>query len=155
MPKVMSTSESHGNGRGRSRRVSTSLAEINVIPLVDVMLVLLIVFMVAAPMLQKGVEVNLPVAQRSQRLNDERIYVTVPLSYRKDKRVFLDDEGIPLSALSERMRQAMTRASEREVFLRGDGGVQLQEITEVMDRLKAGGVERVGILTQAGRRRDE
>lgn len=147
MPKVMSQSAS-GGGRQRGRRVTTTLAEINVIPLVDVMLVLLIVFMVAAPMLQKGVEVNLPVAQRSDKLNDVRIYVTVPLSYRKDKRVFLDDEGIPLTALSERMRQAMGRATEREVFLRGDGGVQLQEITEVMDRLKAGGVERVGILTQ-------
>jgi biopolymer transport protein ExbD len=149
MPKVMSQDAPSG-GRQRRRRVTTTLAEINVIPLVDVMLVLLIVFMVAAPMLQKGVEVNLPVAQRSQRLSDERIYVTVPLSYRKDKRVFLDDEGIPLTALAERMRQAMGRATEREVFLRGDGGVQLQEITEVMDRLKAGGVERVGILTQPG-----
>jgi biopolymer transport protein TolR len=147
MPKVMSQGAA-GGGRQRGRRVSTSLAEINVIPLVDVMLVLLIVFMVAAPMLQKGVEVNLPVARQAQRLNDQRIYVTVPLSYRKDKRVFLDDEGIPLTALAERMRQTMGRATEREVFLRGDGGVQLQEITEVMDRLKAGGVERVGILTQ-------
>ena len=148
MPKVMS--QAAGGGRQRGRRVTTSLAEINVIPLVDVMLVLLIVFMVAAPMLQKGVEVNLPVAQRSQKLNDQRIYVTVPLSYRKDQRVYLDDEGIPLTALAERMRQTMSKASEREVFLRGDGGVQLQEITEVMDRLKAGGVERVGILTQPG-----
>ena len=148
MPKVMA--HAAGSGRQRGRRVTTSLAEINVIPLVDVMLVLLIVFMVAAPMLQKGVEVNLPVAQRSQKLNDQRIYVTVPLSYRKDQRVFLDDEGIPLTALAERMRQTMSTATEREVFLRGDGGVQLQEITEVMDRLKAGGVERVGILTQPG-----
>ncbi|MGD9904655.1 MAG: biopolymer transporter ExbD [Vicinamibacterales bacterium] len=147
MPKVMA--QASGGGRHqRGRRVTTSLAEINVIPLVDVMLVLLIVFMVAAPMLQKGVEVNLPVAARAARMNDTRLYVTVPLSYRTDKRVFLDDESIPLTALSERMRQAMARAEEREVFLRGDGGVQLNEITEVMDRLKAGGVERVGILTQ-------
>ena len=86
MPKVMPERRA-GGGRRRGRRVTSSLAEINVIPLVDVMLVLLIVFMVAAPMLQKGVEVNLPVAQRSQRLNDQRIYVTVPLSYRKDQRV--------------------------------------------------------------------
>ena len=153
MPKVMA--QAAGGGRQRGRRVTTSLAEINVIPLVDVMLVLLIVFMVAAPMLQKGVEVNLPVAQRSQRLNDQRIYVTVPLSYRKDQRVYLDDEGIPLTALAERMRQTMSTATEREVFLRGDGGVQLQEITEVMDRLKQGGVERVGILTQPGTTRGE
>ncbi len=147
MPKVMSAPAA-GGGRQRGRRVTTTLAEINVIPLVDVMLVLLIVFMVAAPMLQKGIEVNLPVAQRSDRLNDTRVYVTVPLSYRKDKRVYLDDEAIPLTVLAERMRQAMRTAPEREVFLRGDGGVQLQDVMEVIDRLKAGGVERVGIVTR-------
>lgn len=149
MPKVMSLPAS-GSSRGRGRRVTTSLAEINVIPLVDVMLVLLIVFMVAAPMLQKGVEVNLPVSQSAPRLSETRLYVTVPVSYRQDKRVFLDDEAIPLTALAERMRQAMRGKEQKEVFLRGDGGVQLQEITEVMDRMKAGGVERVGILTRPG-----
>ena len=153
MPKVMS--EAAGGGRKRGHRVNSSLAEINVIPLVDVMLVLLIVFMVAAPMLQKGVEVNLPVAARAQKLNDTRTYVTVPLSYRKDRRVFLDDEGIPLSALAERMRQEMRTAEQRELFLRGDGGVQVQELMEVIDQLKAGGVERVGILTQPAPRRGE
>jgi biopolymer transport protein ExbD len=147
MPKVMPLPAS-GSSRGRGRRVTTSLAEINVIPLVDVMLVLLIVFMVAAPMLQKGVEVNLPVSQSAGRLSETRLYVTVPVSYRQDKRVFLDDEAIPLTALAERMRQAMRGKEQKEVFLRGDGGVQLQEITEVMDRMKAGGVERVGILTR-------
>ena len=147
MPKVMSQPDAN-TGRRRGRRVTTSLSEINVIPLVDVMLVLLIVFMVAAPMLQKGVEVNLPVAQRSQRLNDQRIYVTVPLSYRKDQRVYLDDEGIPLTALAERMRQTMSTATEREVFLRGDGGVQLQELAEITDKLTAAGVETVGLVTK-------
>jgi biopolymer transport protein TolR len=153
MPKVMQ--EAAGGGRKRGHRVNSSLAEINVIPLVDVMLVLLIVFMVAAPMLQKGVEVNLPVAARPQKMNDIRTYVTVPLSYRKDRRVFLDDEGIPLSALAERMRQEMRTAEQRDLFLRGDGGVQVQELMEVIDQLKAGGVERVGILTQPIPRRNE
>jgi biopolymer transport protein ExbD len=150
MPKVMSSTPGSG-GRTRGRRVSTSLAEINVIPLVDVMLVLLIVFMVAAPMLQKGVEVNLPQARRAEKLTDERLYVTVPAGYRKDRKVMLGDDrqGIPITALAERMRQAMQSREEKEVFLRGDGAVQLQDLTEVMDRLKDGGVQRVGILTQA------
>ena len=69
--------------------MSTSLAEINVVPLVDVMLVLLIIFMVAAPMLQRGVEVNLPVASRSQEIASDRIFVNVPLSFREDRRVFI------------------------------------------------------------------
>lgn len=148
MPKVMASSPGSG-GRSRGRRVTTTLAEINVIPLVDVMLVLLIVFMVAAPMLQKGIEVNLPVAARATKLPEERLYVTVPASYRRDKRVQIGDDraGIPLTALRERMRQAMAGRDEKEVFLRGDATVQLQELTEVMDALKIGGVERVGILT--------
>jgi biopolymer transport protein TolR len=146
-----------GGRRGRGRRVSTSLSEINVIPLFDVMLVLLIIFMVAAPMLQRGVEVNLPVAQRAQKMTEERMYVTVPLSYRKDGRVYIDDDAVARDVLPERMRQAMQGKDQKEVFLRGDGGVQLQDLMEVMDRLKEGGVERVGIVatpaeTRRGRR---
>jgi biopolymer transport protein TolR len=156
VPKVLPQPEAGGR-RGRGRRVSTSLSEINVIPLVDVMLVLLIIFMVAAPMLQKGVEVNLPQAQRTQKMTEERLYVTVPLSYRKDGRVYLDDAAVPRDVLPERMRQVMQNKDQKEVFLRGDGGVQLQDLMEVMDRLKEGGVERVGIVatppdTRRGRR---
>ena len=155
MPKVMAQTPGSG-GRARGRRVSTSLAEINVIPLVDVMLVLLIVFMVAAPMLQKGVEVNLPVARRADKLTDERLYVTVPATYRQNRRVMIGDDraGIPITALAERMRQAMQSREQKEVFLRGDATIELQELTEVMDTMKDGGVERVGILTatSGGRR---
>ena len=122
--------------------------EINVTPFIDVMLVLLIIFMVAAPMMQKGVEVNLPVAQRTQKMSEERMYVTVPLSYQDDGRVFLDEEAVSREVLAERMRQAMVGQEQKEVFLRGDGGVQLQDLMDVMDRLKEGGVERVGIVSQ-------
>lgn len=146
MPKVMAASPS-AVGRSRGRRVTTSLAEINVIPLVDVMLVLLIVFMVAAPMLQRGVEVNLPVSARANKIPEERLYVTVPASYRRDRRVQIGDETVPATALRERMRQAMQSRDQKEVFLRGDATVQMQDLMDVMDRLKEGGVERVGILT--------
>jgi biopolymer transport protein ExbD len=145
MPKVMPLPDVDTHGR-RGRRVSTTLAEINVIPLVDVMLVLLIIFMVAAPMLQRGVEVNLPVARQTQRMSEERLYVTVPLSYRKDRRVFMGDEAVSIDALAERMRQVMTGKDEREVFLRADATVHAQEMLEVFDRLKDGGIERVGIV---------
>ena len=147
MPKVLPLPQPSG-GRSRGRRTSTSLAEINVIPLVDVMLVLLIIFMVAAPMIQRGVEVNLPVSRRSPEISRERVFVTVPLSYRQDHRVFLDNEPIRAEVLVERIRQAMLNRSEKEVYLRGDGGIQLQELIEVMDRLKQAGVERVGIVSR-------
>jgi len=149
VPKVLPQPEAGGSRRSRGRRVSTSLSEINVIPLVDVMLVLLIIFMVAAPMLQRGVEVNLPVAQRTQKMSEERMYITVPLSYREDGKVFMDDEAVPREVLPERMRQVMLNKDQKEVFLRGDGGVQLQELMEVMDSLKDGGVERVGLVAVA------
>jgi len=145
MPKVMPIPEVASRGR-RGRRVSTTLSEINVIPLVDVMLVLLIIFMVAAPMLQRGVEVNLPVARQTQKMSEERLYVTVPLSYRKDRRVYLDDDAVSVDFLAERIRQVMVSKQQREVFLRPDGAVQMQDVLDVMDRLKEGGIERVGIV---------
>src|SRR5207244_7570490 len=122
MPKVLPSAPTPGGGRlTRGRRVSTTLAEINVIPLVDVVLVLLIIFMVAAPMLQRGVEVNLPVASRSQEIASERLFVTVPLSFRQDKRVYLGEEPVRLQVLAERVRQVMLNRSDKQVFLRGDG----------------------------------
>ena len=152
MPKVMSQPDAN-TGRRRGRRVSTSLSEINVIPLVDVMLVLLIIFMVAAPMMQKGVEVNLPVSRRADKLtNAQPLYVTVPTSYRRDRRVFIDKEAVPIDVLGERMKQAMQSRSDKQVYLRGDGEVQLQELMDVFGRLKEAGVEKIGVVAQERRR---
>lgn len=148
MPKVSATDDVATTRGGRTRRVSASLAEINVVPLVDVMLVLLIIFMVTAPMLQRGVDVNLPVARRSQQISSERLFVTVPLSFREDRRVRLGDEPVSLDLLAERVRQALDGHADRDVFLRGDGAVQLQELMDVMDRLTEGGVQKVGIIAK-------
>ena len=151
MPKLQAghgqTTSGRGK-RGRTVRVATSLSEINVVPLVDVMLVLLIIFMVAAPMMQHGLDVNLPVARRAPQISDERIFVTVPLSYARDRTVQVNDERVRVDALRERMRQAMMTRDEKEVFLRGDGGVTLQHLMEVMDRLREGGVEKVGVVSR-------
>ena len=148
MPKVMGSAPAPGGRLARGRRVSSTLAEINIIPLVDVMLVLLIIFMVAAPMLQRGVEVNLPVASRSSEIASEQLFVTMPLSFRQDRRVFLGDEAIRLDVLPERIRQLMANRSDRQVFLRGDGGITLQEMLDVMDRLKSAGVEKVAVINK-------
>ena len=148
MPKVLASAPNAGGRHQRGRRVSPTLAEINVIPLVDVMLVLLIIFMVAAPMLQRGVEVNLPVASRSQEIASERVFVSVPLSFRQDRRVFIGQEPIRIDVLGERVRQLMLNKTDKQVFLRGDGKVELQELIDIMDRLKAAGVEKVGIVSK-------
>jgi len=147
VPKILPQPGAN-DSRRRGRRVSTSLSEINVVPLVDVMLVLLIIFMVAAPMLQRGVEVNLPVASRSQEIASNRLFVDLPASYREDRRVFIDKEAVRLDFLAERMRQMMLTRTDKLVYLRGDGAVSLQELMEVFDRLKEAGVQNVGIVSK-------
>jgi biopolymer transport protein TolR len=147
MPKVQNT---NGSGRtGRGRRVASSLSEINVVPLVDVMLVLLIIFMITAPMIQRGIDVNLPVAARSSRIEGDRVVVTITSAYRQNRTVFLNDEQIRVDALQERVRQKMETATSKQVYLRGDGTLYYQELMDVFDRLKAAGVERVGLETKA------
>ncbi len=149
MPKVIASAPNAGGRHQRGRRVSTSLAEINVIPLVDVMLVLLIIFMVAAPMLQRGVEVTLPVASKADDLASERIFVDVPMSFSQDRRVFLGKEPVRLEVLPERIRQLIVNRSDKQVFLRIDGRLNVQHQMDVFSELKAGGVRDVGIVTDA------
>jgi biopolymer transport protein TolR len=146
MPKVQVAVTPGRAGRGR--RVSTSLAEINVVPLVDVMLVLLIIFMVTAPMIQRGVDVNLPVARRATQIEGERVFVTVPAGYRQSRMVYIGDEQIRVDVLQERIRQKMETASDKQVYLRGDGEVLYQDLMDVFDRLKGAGVERVGLVAK-------
>jgi biopolymer transport protein ExbD len=146
MPKVQADASGGGRSR-RGRRVSSTLAEINVVPLVDVMLVLLIIFMVTAPMMQRGIDVKLPTSRRASPISSsEPLFVTVPLTYRKDQRVMLGDESIRVDVLNERIRQALLTRSEKQVFLRSDGGIQVQELMNVVDQLKDGGAENVGIV---------
>ena len=133
---------------GRGRRVASSLSEINVVPLVDVMLVLLIIFMVTAPMIQRGIEVNLPVARRAQPIDTDLIDVTIPSTYREDHKIYLGTELIRTEVVQERVRQKMELATQKSVNLRGDRSVNLGELTEVTDLLKAAGVEHVGFVTK-------
>jgi biopolymer transport protein ExbD len=150
MPKVQSFDHEKGGHSRRARRTQTALAEINVVPLVDVMLVLLIIFMVTAPMMQRGVEISLPVARRGAPISAEPIYVTLPLSYRKDRRVLIGpvgkEESVSIDVLGERARQTLVSRQTKQVFLQMDRGVNAQEFLAVMDSLKDGGVEAIGVV---------
>src|SRR5512141_2460953 len=124
MPKVQQLG---GNGGGRRRargaRVGTSLAEINVVPLVDVMLVLLIIFMVTAPMMTQGMAVNLPQARRATAVTANPIYVTIPAGFGKTHVVQLDKDDIRLEILQERVKQALLQRDDKSVFVRADASV--------------------------------
>jgi biopolymer transport protein ExbD len=146
VPKVLAPPPSGGR-TARGRRTSTALAEINVIPLVDVMLVLLIIFMVTAPMLQRGIEVNLPVASRSQDIASERTFIDIPISYKLDKQVFIDKEPVRLSFLAERIRQITVNRTDKLVYVRSDGQLTVQDLVDVFDTLKAAGVSTAGLVT--------
>jgi biopolymer transport protein TolR len=149
MPKLEEQQQTPGRHarRARSMRVSTSLAEINVVPLVDVMLVLLVIFMVTAPMMQQGFGVQLPQSTRSTAVSAP-LTITVPLTFRQDNRVRVDKESVSLDVLAERVRQVLSDRLDKSVLLAGDGAVTYSELIRVFDRLKEGGVERLGLQTQ-------
>jgi biopolymer transport protein TolR len=119
------------------------LSEINVTPLVDVTLVLLIIFMVTTPMLQRGTDVQLPQAEQSEPKEEERITITLT----REGRLFLNNQEIPRASLRERL-MAMTRNRDRVVHFRGDALVPYGMVIEVMDALKAVGIETVGMITE-------
>jgi biopolymer transport protein ExbD len=148
VPKVQAIPEAAAGRRGRGHRVSTSLAEINVVPLVDVMLVLLIIFMVTAPMIQRGIDVNLPVSTRSGQISSERVFVSVPAAYRQSRIVYLDSEPLHVEVLQERIKQKMENRTDKEVYLRGDAGLLYQDLVSVFDLLKGAGVEKIGLVNK-------
>ena len=148
MPKVVASSPGASGRHQRGRRIGPTLSEINIIPLVDVMLVLLIIFMVAAPMLQKGVEVNLPVASKSADIPEQRLFLDVPLSFAKDSRVFIEKESISITNLPERLRQRFAgKEDQAQVFVRSDADLKVQHLISVFDALKAANVNTAGVVT--------
>jgi biopolymer transport protein TolR len=146
MPKVQLAGDNSAQRPGRRPRVATTLAEINVVPLVDVMLVLLVIFMVTAPMIQRGLDLNLPVSRRAAPITGERIFVSIPLTFRQTGLVMLNMEPVRLEVLQERIRQKIEGVSDKQVFLRGDAGVDYQALMDVIDKLKDAGVEKVGLV---------
>lgn len=120
----------------------TPLSEINVTPLVDVMLVLLIIFMVTAPMMQQGIDLNLPQEVASTiDPSQERLIITLA----KNERMYLNERRIDLPELEQTLRQAS--GVTREVFLRADKDVPYGSVVKLMAVIKQAGIERLGIVT--------
>jgi biopolymer transport protein TolR len=154
MPKVQQNggSGSTRGRRGRGARVSTTLAEINVVPLVDVMLVLLIIFMVAAPMMTQGMQVNLPQARRANPVTAQPIYVTIPANFGQTNTVQINNDAVRMDILQERMKQTLMGQDDKSVFVRADAGVTMQQFMSVTDKLRDAGVEKVAISTRPAER---
>jgi biopolymer transport protein TolR len=129
------------NERGNGEAIS----QINVTPLVDVMLVLLVIFMVTAPILQQGVAVNLP-RVRAGALTGEDVQLVVSVTARGD--LYLNDTRMTEQALGDKLRAVLREQPQRQVFLRGDAGVRYGEVMRVMALVKEAGVEKLGMVTE-------
>jgi len=121
------------------------MSEINVTPLVDVMLVLLIIFMVAAPMMIQGVDVSLPkTATRNIKTQDEPLMLTV----NKNGQIFLESHQIELANLETKVKNIFENRREKEVLLRADKDVSYGFVIEVIARVKRAGIDKLGMVTE-------
>lgn len=122
----------------------TSLSEINVVPLVDVMLVLLIIFMVSAPMITRGIEIGLPKAQSGESMEEERITVSV----NRAGQFFVGESPVVDDLLVEEVRRSGGDAPDAAVYLEGDADVPYGRVLEAMDKLRVAGIGRVALVTE-------
>src|SRR5438067_636368 len=125
---------------------TTLNADINVTPLVDVCLVLLIIFMVVTPMLQKGVDVALPTTHNPDKKpdNDNQLIVSV----KSDSTIFLDTNWVPKNEFLSQMKEMHDRSPNKEIMIKGDSHLQYKDIKKVMDMLNEAGFENIGLITQ-------
>ena len=134
----------HTSARGRGRMRRRAMAEINVTPFVDVMLVLLIVFMVTAPLLTVGVPVDLP-KTKAPALGQDREPLSITV--RRDGTIFLQKEQVPEAALVDRLTAIASNGYNQRIFVRGDTRVVYGKVMEVMGILAAAGFTHIGLVT--------
>ncbi|HTD24271.1 MAG TPA: biopolymer transporter ExbD [Terriglobales bacterium] len=128
----------------KSGRTQSSLAEINITPLVDVVLVLLIIFMLTAPILQSGIDVDVPKTRTVKEITEERLVITID----KQQRVFLGNDPININEIPQKLRAKVRDPEHQSIFLRADQNVPFGAFATVMDSVKQAGITNVSIVTQ-------
>src|SRR5579864_3605294 len=127
-----------------SRQTGTSLSDINIVPFVDVMLVLLIIFMITAPILQSGIDVNLPKTQTVKEVSEARLVVTI----NHGQTVYLGDDPVNIHELGGKIRAQMRNPQSDAVFLRCDETVPFGTFATVIDTLRQSGIVNISIVTE-------
>jgi biopolymer transport protein TolR len=137
-----------GGRRGRRRGASAAMSEINVTPFVDVMLVLLIIFMVAAPMLTVGVPIKLPETAASAMPNEDEEPLTVTIT--SDGLLLIQNTEVGDGELIPKLTEIAKQRTSKKIFLRADGALAYERVAQIMGALNAGGFNEIGLVTDPG-----
>ena len=127
-----------------SGRTRSSLADINITPLVDVVLVLLIIFMLTAPVIQSGIDVSVPKTRTVKQVTEERLVITI----KRDQSVYLGNDPININLIGDTLRQKIRDPQGQSVYVRADENVPFGAFAQVMDAVKSSGITNVSIVTQ-------
>jgi len=133
-----------GGGNGGGRRSISTLAEINIIPLVDVVLVLLLIFMLTAPLMYRGIDVNLPKTAGKPTVTEERMELTLT----KEQQIYLNGKPLAAASVEQTLRETFKNRTDKTLYLKADQALPYGFVVETMDKVRKSGIEKLGMVTE-------